>query len=185
MKEINGTNTSPEERGENARPGKKREEAKPEEEETDKSGKKKNKKKKSKNHKKDTMGEKIVSKEDSETSSQLSSEDGEERGLREIKGKELGRGNTGQKEMAEDEEENLDKEEGKPVIDKEQKGEETQEEKKTEKERGRSRGKSKEKDVRDYLARDRSLSYKRAQPDTPVMNKGPSPLIERSEKRKE
>ena len=45
MKEINETNTSPEERGENARPGKKREEAKPEEEETDKSGKKKNKKK--------------------------------------------------------------------------------------------------------------------------------------------
>ena len=41
MKEINETNTSPEEGGENARPGKKREEAKPEEE---KSGKKKNKK---------------------------------------------------------------------------------------------------------------------------------------------
>ena len=40
MKEINETNTSPEEGGENARPGKKREEAKPEEEETDKSGKK-------------------------------------------------------------------------------------------------------------------------------------------------
>ena len=52
MKEINETNTSPEEEGENARPGKKREEAKPEEEEADKSGKKKNKKKKSKNHKK-------------------------------------------------------------------------------------------------------------------------------------
>ena len=51
-KEINETNTSPEERGENARPGKKKEEAKPEEEEEiDKSGKKKNKKK-SKNHKK-------------------------------------------------------------------------------------------------------------------------------------
>ena len=45
MKEINETNTSPEQRAENARPGKKREEAKPEEEETDKSGKKKNKKK--------------------------------------------------------------------------------------------------------------------------------------------
>ena len=44
MKEINETNISPEERGENARPGKKREEAKPEEEKTDKSGKKKNKK---------------------------------------------------------------------------------------------------------------------------------------------
>ena len=44
MKEINKTNTSPEQRAENARPGKKREEAKPEEEETDKSGKKKNKK---------------------------------------------------------------------------------------------------------------------------------------------
>ena len=117
MKEINETNTSPEERGENARPGKKREEAKPEEEETDKSGKKKNKKTKSKNHKKDPQGEEIVSEEDSETSSQLSSEDGEERGLREIEGKELGRGNTGQKEMAEDKEENLDKEEGKPVID--------------------------------------------------------------------
>ena len=47
----------------------------------------------------------------------MSSEDGEERGLRdgEIEGK----------EMAEDEEENLDEEEGKPGIDKEQKGEET------------------------------------------------------------
>ena len=44
MKEINKTNTSPEEGGENARPGKKREEAKPEEEKTDKSGKTKNKK---------------------------------------------------------------------------------------------------------------------------------------------
>ena len=62
--------------------------------------------------------------EDSETSSQLSSEDGEERGLRDegIAGKELGRGNTGQKEMAEVEEEHLDEEEGKPGIDKEQKG---------------------------------------------------------------
>ena len=115
--------------------------------------------------------------EDSETSSQLSSEDGEERGLRdeEIEGK----------EMAEDEEENLDEEEGKPGTDKEQKGEETQERKKTEKERGRPKGKSKEKDIRDYLARDRSLSYKRAQPDTPVMNKGPSPRKARNEKRKE
>ena len=56
MKEINETNTSPEEGGENARPGKKREEAKPEEEETDKSGKKKNKKTKSKNHKKRYTG---------------------------------------------------------------------------------------------------------------------------------
>ena len=65
--------------------------------------------------------------EDSETSSQLSSEDGEERGLRDevIAVKELGRGNTGQKEMAEVEEEDLDEEEGKPGIDKEQKGEET------------------------------------------------------------
>ena len=177
MKGINETNTSPEEGGENARPGKKREEAKPEEEETDKSGKKKNKKKKSKNHKKDTQGEEIVSEEGSETSSPLSSEDGEERGLRdeEIEGE----------EMAEDEEEDLDEEEGKPGIDKEQKGEETQERKKTEKERGRPKGKSKEKDIRDYLARERSLSYKRAQPDTPVMNKGPSPRKARNEKRKE
>ena len=52
MKEINQTSTSPEERGENARPGKKREEAKPEEEETDKGGKKKKKKKKTNNYKK-------------------------------------------------------------------------------------------------------------------------------------
>ena len=51
----------------------------------------------------------------------------------EIEGKELGRGNTGQKEMAEDENENLDEEEGKPVINKEQKREETHEGKKTKK----------------------------------------------------
>ena len=89
------------------------------------------------------------------------------------------------KEMAEDEEENLEEEEGKSGIDKEQKGEETQERKKTEKERGRPKGKSKEKGIRDYLARDRSLSYKRAQPDTPVMNKGPSPRKAMNEKRKE
>ena len=87
--------------------------------------------------------------------------------------------------MAEDEEENLDEKEGKPGIDKEQKGEETHEGKKTERERGRPKGKRKEKDIRDYLARDRSLSYKRAQPDTPVMNKGPSPRKARNEKRKD
>ena len=87
--------------------------------------------------------------------------------------------------MAEDEEENLDEEKGKPGIDKEQKGEETHGRKKTEKERGKPKGKSKEKDIRDYLARDRSQSYKRAQPDTPVMNKGPSPRKARNEKRKE
>ena len=103
----------------------------------------------------------------------------------EIEGKELGRGNTGQKEMTEDEEENLDEEERKPVINKEQKREETHEGKKTKKERGRPKGKSKEKDIRDYLARDRSLSYKRAQPDTPVMNKGSSPRKARNDKRKE
>ena len=87
---------------EKTRPGKKRQEATPDEEETDKSGKEKNKKKKSKNHKKDTQGEEIVSEEDSETSSQLSNEDGEEKGLRdeEIEGKELGRGNTGQKKWS-------------------------------------------------------------------------------------
>ena len=69
----------------------------------------------------------------------MSNDDGEEKGLRdeEIEGKELGRGNTGQKEMVEDEEDNVDEEEGKPVIDKEQKGEETHEGKKTEKERWR------------------------------------------------
>ena len=76
--------------------------------------------KKSKNHKKDTQGEEVVSEEDSETSSQLSSEDGK-RILRdeEIEGK----------EMAEDEKENLDEEEGKPGIDKEQQREETQQRK--------------------------------------------------------
>ena len=85
--------------------------------------------------------------------------------------------------MVEDEEDNLDEEEGKPVIDKEQKGEETHEGKKTEKERWRPKGKCKEKDIRNYL--DRSLSYKRAQLDTPVMNKGPSPRKAKNEKRKE
>ena len=116
----------------------------------------------------------------------MSSEDREERGLRdeEIEGKELRRGNTGQKEMAVDEEENLDEEEGKPGIGKEQKGGRNPRGKETEKERGRPKGKSKEKDIRDYLARDRSQSYKRAEPDTPVMNKGPSPRKARNEKRK-
>ena len=117
----------------------------------------------------------------------MSSEDGEVRGLRDenIAGKELGRGNTGQKEMAEVEEKHLDEEEGKPGIDEEQKGEETHGGKKTEKERGRPKGKSKEKDIRDYLARDRSLTYKIAKPDTPVINKGPSPRKAGNEKRKE
>ena len=63
----------------------------------------------------------------------MTSEDGEERGLRdhEKEGKELGRGNAGQKEMVEDEEDNLDEDEGKSGVDKEQKGEETNEGKKT------------------------------------------------------
>ena len=75
----------------------------------------------------------------------MSSEDGEERGLRdeEIEGKELGRGNTGQKEMAEDEEENLDEEEGKPGIDKEQNGKKPTRERKQKKKEGGQKAKAK------------------------------------------
>ena len=54
-----------------------------------------------------------------------------ERRDEEKEGKELGRENTGQKEMVEDEEYNLNEDEGKPGVDKEQKGEETNEGKKT------------------------------------------------------
>ena len=55
----------------------------------------------------------------------------------------------------------------------------------TEKERGRSKGKNKEKDRMDYLAEARTLNFKRAQLDSPVMNNGPSPRKARNEKNRE
>ena len=77
------------------------EEAIPENGETGKSGRKRNTKRSGTS----------VSWEDTETSSESSSEDGEERGLRD--GKKEGKGNTGQKQIAEDEEDDLDEEERK------------------------------------------------------------------------